>query len=470
MKMLSIVTFYIFLVPLIICTILVPFVSRLSIRIGGIDTPDPRKVHERVTPRLGGIAIFASLLFTILFFCKIDQQMRGLLTGAIAIFLTGLADDLTCLTPRQKFAGQFLAAGLAVFMGGITVQHLGNPFGLGLLELGPLAAPFTIIAIVGLTNAINLLDGLDGLAGGTCAIACVSLAVISYTSGNKTLFPLAIALLGTLIGFLRHNNFPAKIFMGDSGSLLLGYCMGTFSIMLVSGGALPVSPYVPLLLLWVPILDTLAVMFNRMRKGRRLFSPDKTHLHHRLMDLGIGHKYTVLIVFGLTYFLNIIAILGCRLRSCDDGNLADTSLLMLLAATAAALYLILYNLISRKRCDNVDLSSNQSLRSTAAFRWLARMTDSLAKIIKALLISILLLPLLIFRVEFTTIVIVPLLLLIITAAACYLSKSSWRDALMQGYLYMFGSFMIFMLVNFGRNELLPGISLNIVSHLLFFLL
>jgi len=468
--MLSIISFYIFLTSLTLCTILVPFMSRLSNRIGGIDTPDERKIHTHSVTRLGGIAIFGSLLFTIIFFCDINQQLKGFLSGFIVIFLTGLADDLTNISPRQKFAGEFLAAGLAVFMGGIVVRHLGTPFGLGTLELGPLAVPFTIIGIVGLINAINLLDGMDGLAGGVCTIATVSFAIISHASGNQTLFPLTVALLGSLLGFLRFNNYPASIFMGDSGSLLLGYCMGTFSIMLAGGGILPVSPYLPLMILGVPILDTLVVMTNRKRNGKPLFQPDKTHLHHRLLGMGVGHKMTVLIVFGVTYLLNMIAVLGCNLNGFKLLALSDTSLLLLLTAVTAAVYGVMYFLSSREKNLAPDLSCNKSLRSTALYRRLIRLSGILMKLIKALVIAVLLMPLFFARNEINALPVVPFVLLILSTLFVYLAGRRWRQALLQWYLYPSGAFIIFILVNYGRNRFLLGIPLIYISHLLFLLL
>lgn len=468
--MLSISSFYIFFTPLILCTILIPFVSRLSVRIGGLDTPDDRKVHTRTTPRLGGIAIFASLLFTVIFFCDIDRQIKGLLSGAIVIFLTGLADDLAGLTPRQKFAGEFLAAGLAVFMGDIVVRHLGNPFGLGPIELGPLAIPFTIIGIVGLINAINLLDGLDGLAGGVCTIACVSFAVISYTSGNEVLFPIALALLGALLGFMRFNNYPASIFMGDGGSLLLGYCMGTFSVMLAGGGDTQVSPYIPLVMLGVPILDTIVVMVNRKRNNKRMFQPDKTHLHHRLLDLGIGHKYTVLMVFGITYLLNFIAMLGSNPNTGAMYKLNDSVLILMLLGVAAVVYGTLTWLASQGWCGTFDFASNQSIRTTSGYRRLVRLTSYLVVVIKGLMIAILLLPLSLSHRDIDIVSVVPIVLLIIASVLCYFMRRSWRDSLLQVYLYLAGAFMIFLMGNYGREELLLGISLLHVSHLLFLLL
>ncbi len=466
--MLTIFNFYIIITSLVLSTILVPYVARLSVRIGGVDTPDERKVHIRATPRLGGIAIFSSLLFTVIFFCDINQQVKGFLAGAIVIFLTGLADDLVNLTPRQKFAGEFLAAGLAVFMGDITVRNLGNPFGLGVLELGPAAIPFTIIGIVGLINAINLLDGLDGLAGGVCAIACISFSAISFNSGNSTLFTLALALLGALIGFLRFNNYPARIFMGDGGSLLLGYCMGTFSVMLASGGTRPVSPYIPLLILGVPILDTLVVMLKRNRERKRLFLPDKTHLHHRLLDLGIGHKYTVLIVFSISYLLNLIAIFGCTLKGGNVCNLDDSSMLLLLFAIAAFVYGIL-SFLTARGMGCIDFSSNQSLRSTDSYRTLVRMTGYLISGIKFLLCAILLLPVFLSYEDIAGFSYLPLLLLL-SSALVYLTRRSWGDPLLQVFIYCFAFLLIFALENYGRTEFVLGMPLLTISHALFFLL
>ncbi|MDA8414136.1 MAG: MraY family glycosyltransferase [Desulfobacteraceae bacterium] len=453
--------FYILATPALICTILVPFVARLSVRMGVLDSPDERKVHRQATPRLGGIAIFCALLFTIIFFFEIDRQIKGLLAGAIIIFLTGLADDLTNLTPRQKFAGEFLAAGLAVFMGGICVRHLGNPLGLGTIVLGPLAVPFTILGIVGLINAINLLDGLDGLAGGVCAIACAAFAILSYISGNDVLLLLNVALLGSLLGFLRYNHYPAIIFMGDGGSLLLGYCMGVFSVLLASSGPNPVSPYIPLLVLGVPILDTLVVMFNRRRAGKRLFSPDKTHLHHRLLDLGIRHRATVLIVFGLSYGLSIVAITGLGLN--------DSSLLALLLLGALVVYGALIYLVRYDRRIRFDFSSEAPLQVTKHIRSLVHRSGYLTRAIKYLLLAVLLLPVCISSQDVHSLSLVPLVILVVSLAL-FFSRRNWNSILVQGCVYVPGFFMVLVVENLGRDETLLGLPLVTVSHLLFLLL
>jgi len=459
--MLSVLDFFIFLTSAVICIILVPVVAKLSIRVGGIDTPDDRKIHTQAISRLGGVAIFSSLLFTIIFFCEIDQQLKGILSGAIIIFLTGLADDLTNLTPRQKFAGEFAAAGLAVFMGGICVTDLGDPFGIGILELGPFAVPFTLIGIVGVINAINLLDGLDGLASGVCTIASTSFMILAYQSDNTILFPLSIAILGSLIGFFIYNNYPAQIFMGDSGSLLLGYFMGCFSVMVVSSGESRVSPYIPLIILGVPILDTVTVMVNRKRTGKKLFLPDNTHLQHRLLGLGIGHKYAVLIVFGLSYLLSIIGIAG--------QYASDSVLLLVSTLIYSVVYSLLYSLKSRGWYFKQDLSSNQSLQSTAMHQALVRYSGNLAIIIKLLVVAILLLPLLLSKGDVRLLPVIPLVLLIMLAVI-YLRKTSWQNNVLQAFIYSAGAFIILIIENFGRNDLILGFPLLKYSHGLFLLL
>ena len=453
--------FYILATSALICTILVPFVAQLSVRIGVLDKPGERKIHQLATPRLGGIAIFCSLQLAIILYCPIDQQIKGGLAGAIIIFLTGLADDLTNLSPRQKFAGEFLAAGLAVFMGGICVRHLGNPFGMGVIELGPLAAPFTLFGIVGLINAINLLDGLDGLAGGVCAITCVTFAIISFVSGNSILLMMSVSLLGTLLGFLRFNHYPAVIFMGDSGSLLLGYCMGVFSVMLTTGGANPVSPYIPLMVLGVPILDTLVVMVNRKRAGKRLFSPDKSHLHHRLLDLGIGHRATVLIVFGVTYLLSICAVIGLRLN--------DSILLGLLLTGALVSYFLLKYLSHDGRRQRVGFSNESPLCFTKSLRMVVHRSTLVVLAIKYLLLAVLLLPVFLPHNDIHSLSLV-LLLILIVSVCVYFSDVTWNNLLMQCCIYIPGAFMVLVLENFGRDNEIYGISLNVVSHFIFVVL
>jgi UDP-GlcNAc:undecaprenyl-phosphate GlcNAc-1-phosphate transferase len=457
----SISLFYILATSALICTIMVPFVARLSVRIGLLDKPGARKIHNLATPRLGGIAIFCSLLFTIILYSPINQQVKGILAGAIIIFLTGLADDLTNLSPRQKFAGEFLAAGLAVFMGGVCVRHLGNPFGMGIIELGPMAVPFTLIGIVGLINAINLLDGLDGLAGGVCAIACVTFAILAFITGNTALLVLVVSLLGALLGFLRYNHYPAVIFMGDSGSLLLGYCMGVFSVLLATGGAREVSPYIPLLVLGVPILDTVVVMINRKRAGKRLFSPDQSHLHHRLLDLGIGHRATVLIVIGMSYLLSLIAITGLKLN--------DSVLLALFLIGASTVYGTLSYLTHDGWRERFDLSNDQSLHVTKNLRSLVHRTGYVTAVIKSLLLGVILMPACISYRDICSLSILPVLIVIVMLCL-YVAQFSWHNLFLQICIYFSAAFMVLVVENLGRDEQLFGVPMYIVSHVIFLIL
>lgn len=459
--MLSIRYFYIFLTSALTCIILVPYVAKLSVKVGGIDIPDARKIHLFSIPRLGGIAIFTSFLFTfVLFATEISQQLKGLLSGAMIIFLTGLADDITSLTPRQKLICEFIAVGLVVFMGKLCVTDLGNPFGLGTLKLGLFAEPFTIIGIVGVINAINLLDGLDGLAGGVCSIATVTFAILAYPSGNTLLFSLSIILLGSLIGFLFYNNYPARIFMGDGGSLLLGYFMGCFSVMLTEVEVPPISPYIPLLILGIPILDTVTVMINRKRNGNSVFLPDKTHLHHRLMGLGIGHKFTVLIVFGLSYLLSFVSIFFLFA--------GDSVLLLLVGLSYSLIYGLLYFATSKGTCIP-DLSSNQSPRSMVSHRTLIHYSGYLVVTAEFLVIGIMILPLFLSQGSIKAISFFPLVILAMSIWA-YLTKPSWHNNTYQTYIYSAGFFMIFIMVNFGKNDLLLGLPLTSYSYGLFLLL
>jgi UDP-GlcNAc:undecaprenyl-phosphate GlcNAc-1-phosphate transferase len=346
-------------------------------------------------------------------------------------------------------------------MGDIVVRHLGNPLGFGLIELGPFAVPFTLLGIVGLINAINLLDGLDGLAGGVCTIICVTFAIISFNSGNTTLLFLSVALMGSLLGFLRYNHHPAIIFMGDSGSLLLGYCMGVFSVMLATGGTNPVSPYIPLLTLGVPILDTLVVMTNRLRTGKRLFIADNTHLHHRLLGLGIGHRMTVLIVFGFTYLLCILAIFG--------RGFSDRTLLLMLLSGGIAVYGVLSYLGStqyRSGLDSIDESARQISQQS---RTLAHRTGLLTVFIKYLVILTLVLPIFMSHTDIHRVAIFPPIILIISVIT-FLSRCTWNNVLLQGCIYVSGIFMVFSLENYGREEMVFGVPLTLLSHVVFMLL
>ncbi|WP_298268341.1 MraY family glycosyltransferase [Geobacter sp.] len=303
----------VFLTALSASVVLVPPVSRLAAHADIMDRPDSRKVHVTEIPRLGGVAIFFSFVIALLLFADFDRLILGFLAGAVIMFVTGLLDDVVGLTAVQKLAGQSVAASVAVLGGGIHLDGLGDVFGQGDVTLGIFAIPFTIFCVVGVSNAINLMDGLDGLAGGGVAIASGTFVILGYLSGNHPLMYLGCALLGGVLGFLRYNTHPARIFMGDGGSLFLGYCMGIFSVMLVECGESRISGFTPLTVLALPIADTIYVMVRRFREGKKLFAPDRSHLHHRLMGFGLGHGTTVTVLYAVSYALAAFAVVSYRL-------------------------------------------------------------------------------------------------------------------------------------------------------------
>jgi UDP-GlcNAc:undecaprenyl-phosphate/decaprenyl-phosphate GlcNAc-1-phosphate transferase len=450
---------FIFLVALFISLVMIPPLSNLAIRFGGIDIPDVRKVHTSEIPRLGGIAIFCAFIFAVIFISNIDNQAKGFLAGSIVIFLTGVADDLTKLSPRDKFIGEFMAVVIGVVMGGIALPSVGDLICCGELRLGVFAVPFTVFAVVGVINAINLIDGLDGLAGGISAIACIAFGILSYKTGNIHLLSLSIALLGAIVGFLFYNTYPAKIFMGDSGSLFIGYCLGFFSIMLVIESKRQISPVTPLVILGVPIIDTLFVMVNRLKRGDKLHYPDKTHIHHRLMGLGIGHKFTVILVYGLTYLLTAFALVGYRLR--------DFQLAAVLLLVAIIFYSVVHFLTKMHEKGNIQLvRSNQSLRETRTYRKLVELSRYLKILLKYLLIFILILPLFISDIASREVVVFSAALLILSLAF-FFSIRERVNLFFQVILYLSGAFIIYLLENFGRATTIFGCPLLMISNGLF---
>ncbi|MEW8987443.1 MAG: MraY family glycosyltransferase, partial [Bacillus sp. (in: firmicutes)] len=207
-----------------------PVVRKLAFKIGATDRPSQRKVHQRVMPRLGGLAIYISFIIGILLFKPIGHYSIYILMGSVFIVITGFLDDVLELSARYKLIGQLLAAFTVVIVGGIQVNVINLPFG-GQFELGVLSIPLTILWIVGITNAINLIDGLDGLAAGVCCIALVTISWMAFTMGDLYVLMIGLIVLGSTLGFLLYNFHPAKIFMGDTGALFLGYMISVLSLL-----------------------------------------------------------------------------------------------------------------------------------------------------------------------------------------------------------------------------------------------
>lgn len=371
---------YIFMTALFAALIMVPPLRHWALKNGNVDQPDARKVHSSAIPRIGGVAIFISFLFSCLVFADLVAPVRGILAGGLVIFCTGLIDDISGLSAKSKFFGEIVACLVTIFVGGLHIHTLGNLFGTGTIIL-PLwvAIPFTVFAVVGVINAINLLDGLDGLAGGVSVIALTCFAILSYQHGNIQALMLCIALLGALLGFLKYNFFPARIFMGDTGSLGLGFVLGFMAVYLTQMPDSRLSPVVPVLILALPIVDTVWVMIHRLLHRNSPFAPDQTHLHHKFLNLGFQHRYTVIFIYGISLVLGTAAIL---FRHADEHLL----LLSCLGVTLSCYVLLRYMLRHKERFAFLRFDSALGFRQAVRYRRLAEIIDTLATVLFALLI------------------------------------------------------------------------------------
>jgi UDP-GlcNAc:undecaprenyl-phosphate GlcNAc-1-phosphate transferase len=344
---------YIFIISLFTAMIMVPYLQRWAIDTGAVDIPDERKVHKRAVPRIGGVAICMAWLFSLLVYVDMTREVRGILAGSLIIFFTGFIDDLYGLTPKKKFLGQIIASLVTITVGHITIHSLGDLFGIGTLVVPELlTVPFTILAVVGIVNAFNLMDGLDGLAGGISTIALTALLILGYLSDNFLLIALCAALLGGVLGFLKYNVHPARIFMGDTGSLLVGFVIAFLAVILTQSPGTQVQPLLPFLILGLPIVDTMRVMGSRMLQRKSPFSPDKTHVHHRFLDLGLDHRRTVTIIYGISLLLAGFAVF-CR-------DWSGPNLLLTFAAAMAGFYTLIA--VLRRQSDTVQAAGKLSLK------------------------------------------------------------------------------------------------------------
>jgi len=287
--------------------------SALAIRLARAfrltDKPGVRKVHSSATPRIGGLAIVAGMMSLTLpalalnnvigeSFREVQAQVIAILCGATFVCLVGLVDDARGIRARTKLLGQVLAA-LAVCACGVLFESIGLPGG-GTFEFGWLSWPITVLWIVGITNALNLIDGLDGLAAGIAAITCAVMAMFSIATGAVIMAVLMLALLGSLLGFLVYNFNPARIFMGDCGSLFLGFILASSSVLSATKTATVTALAITLVTLGVPVFDMFFSMTRRFLQRRSLFAADRGHIHHRLLDMGIPHRQAVMVLYVVT--------------------------------------------------------------------------------------------------------------------------------------------------------------------------
>jgi len=289
-----------------------------------LDEPNVRTVHESLTPRLGGLAIFAGFMSALTIFGSLENGVQQVLAGSIIIFFIGLKDDVVPVSAFKKFFVQVLAAGIVMFVADIRISDFKGMLGLYEVENG-ISYVVTFLVIIGITNAINLIDGVDGLAGVIVMIITSTFGVYFYLYGGELLGGysyVAFSLLGSVMGFLRYNFHKAIIFMGDTGSLVSGFILSILGIQFVRMEAFDASPSIAIAVLIIPIMDTLRVFLLRILNGTSPFAPDKNHIHHRLMDLGFSQVMTVF----LLALINLLAILGVNILS----NLENNYLLLLL--------------------------------------------------------------------------------------------------------------------------------------------
>jgi UDP-GlcNAc:undecaprenyl-phosphate GlcNAc-1-phosphate transferase len=282
---------------LVIVVLFTPAVAGMARRLGAVDHPDEeRKVHSISIPRLGGLAMFFGIIVPSLAFLDLNRSMRGLLVGAALATAVGAIDDFRGLRWWEKLSGQVLAASMPPIFG-IWIDHFTFPF-LGVYDVPAwLGVPLTIFWIVAVMNMVNFLDGLDGLAAGVCAIAGFTFALIALSLGKPTAAAFSAIVLGATLGFLRHNFFPARVFMGDSGAMLLGFSLAAVSVEGLLKTAATVALFFPLLVLAVPILDTGFVVARRLKYRQPITAPDKAHLHHRFVRIGFSQPRAVLYIY-----------------------------------------------------------------------------------------------------------------------------------------------------------------------------
>ena len=300
-----------FIVAFVITFIATPFVKKLAFKIGAIDVPkDSRRMHKKPTARLGGLAIFLGFVLSVIFYAKIETELAWTLIGCCIIVTLGIFDDIYALSAKLKLVVQIVAA-LCPILAGVKIDFIRVPSFIseyGYIGLGWLAIPVTLVWIIGITNATNLLDGLDGLACGVSSISALTLLCIALIVGEPEIAFVTSALAGACFGFLPYNFNPAKLFMGDTGALFLGFVLATTSVQGLFKGYAVITVAAPLLILGLPIFDTVSAILRRLKNHQPIMSPDRGHLHHRLIDAGCSQKQAVSIIYAFCLLLCIVAI------------------------------------------------------------------------------------------------------------------------------------------------------------------
>ena len=299
-------------VALIISFIATPLVKKLAYKVGAVDVPkDNRRMHDHPIPRMGGLAIFIGCVISILLFADITRPLQGILLGACLIVAVGVVDDAHPLGAGVKFIIQIVAALIAVWHG-VIIQTIANPFPFGdnpYWNFGVWAVPITVIWIVAVTNSVNLIDGLDGLADGVSTIGAFTMLIIALLMGDLEIALITAALVGACVGFIPYNRNPAKIFMGDTGSTFLGFMLATVSVIGLFKLYAMISFIVPFIILGFPIFDTVSAFTRRILKGQNPMKADRSHTHHKLIDMGMNQKQAVATLYLVAGVLGLCAVM-----------------------------------------------------------------------------------------------------------------------------------------------------------------
>ena len=335
--------FYSFLMSLLIGTVLTPFLMLGATRIGLLDLPDHRKVHKEPVARVGGIAFASGALIAIGYWVPPSDLIHAILVSSFIIVVMGSLDDFFNLRVLYKFGGQLLAAGVVVMYGHLSWQPFSLLFGVSFPDW--LMIPLTMIILVAMTNAVNLSDGLDGLAGGLSFLSYGLLAYLAFQMEIFLVLFLTLPVMGGLLGFLRFNSYPARVFMGDGGSQFLGFLLGVVSLTLTQAEVSPLSPILVAFFIGVPLLDLIAVMTQRVLTGGGPFQADREHLHHKLLNLGFSHHQVVLLLYLVQIGLVVLAS-WCRWYS-------DFFLIGLYALLLAGVGTLYYGVYSGKITDGL---------------------------------------------------------------------------------------------------------------------
>lgn len=340
------------IVSFIISAILVPIVRKLAFHVGAVDEPNERRINKVPMPSLGGIAIFISFLFGYMLFADKSNEMLAILIGSFLLLITGMLDDIKPIKARYKLIVQIIVGAIITYYGNITLSHI-DAFGIS-FDFGFLSNIITILFIVGITNSINLIDGMDGLAAGVSSIYYLTVAIIAFIVGqvNGLDTVLTLIMLGATLGFLAYNFPPALLYMGDSGSLLLGYTISLIALLGFKNITLT-SLIIPLVILAIPIFDTALAIFRRLIKHKNIAEPDKEHLHHQLLKMKFSQKKSVLIIYMINMVFSAVSIFYVL------GNKTISMILYLIIMIVLLLIVLKTNILFEHKNNNLRIKKRK---------------------------------------------------------------------------------------------------------------